>query len=65
MRKVIFWTMRSDLQRTVKKKTPFWRMLYTCLGRETKTGLVRILVIFQDRLMFSHIIRKALVLAFH
>ena len=28
----------------------------TCFGCETKTGVVRILVNFQDRPMFSHII---------
>jgi len=31
---------------------------YTCFGCETKTGVVRILVIFQDRPVFSHIIQK-------
>jgi len=30
-------------------------LTYTCLGNETKTGVVRILVIFQRRPMFSHI----------
>jgi len=36
---------------TVKTKYPFWGMLYTCVGCETKTGVVRILVIFQHRRM--------------
>jgi len=33
-------------------------MSYTCFGRETKTGVLRILVIIQDRPLFSHIILK-------
>jgi len=36
-----------------------------CFGCETKTGVVRILVIFQDRPMFSHIIQKVSARAFH
>jgi len=38
---------------TVKTKRPFWGM-HTCFGHETQTGVVRILVIFQHRSMFSH-----------
>ena len=41
-------------QSTVKIKPPFWGMS-TCFGYETKTGVVHILVIFQDKIMFSHI----------
>jgi len=39
--------------------------MYTCFGFETKTGVVRILIIFQDRHMFSHIIRVVSARAFH
>jgi len=41
-----------------ENKTPFFRILYTCFGSETKTGVVCILVIFLNRPMFSHINRK-------
>jgi len=37
-------------------KSPFYGECYTCFGCETKTVLVRILVIFQDRPMLSRII---------
>jgi len=37
---------------------------FTCFGCETETGVIRIFVIFQDRPMFSHIIRKVLAKAF-
>jgi len=37
-----------------KNKTAVFREWYTSYGCETKTGVVRILVIFQDRPMFSH-----------
>jgi len=47
-----------------KNKTPFLGMLYTCFGYEMKTGLVRILVIFQDRPVFSNIIHKVSARAF-
>jgi len=43
---------------TVKTNSRFGE-LYTCFGRETKTRMVRILVIFQDRPMFSHIIQRS------
>jgi len=36
-----------------QQKPRFWEC-YTCFGCETKTGVVRILVIFQGRPMFSH-----------
>ena len=36
-----------------KNLTPFWEYA-TCFGCETKTWVVCKLVIFQDRLMFSH-----------
>jgi len=45
-----------------KNKTSFWG---TCFGCETKTEVVCILVIFLDRPMFSHIIRKVSAKAFH
>ena len=39
-----------------KNKTPvLGNARYTRFGYETKTGIVRILVIFQHRPMFSHI----------
>jgi len=38
---------------------------YTYFGCEAKTGVVRILVIFQDRLMFSYIIQNVSTRAFH
>ena len=44
--------------------TSCFREFYTCFGCETKTG-VRVLVIFQDRPMFSHIIQKVSAKAFH
>ena len=47
-----------------KNRTPVLGMLY-CLGCKTKTGVVRTLVIFQDRPMFSHIIKKVSARAFH
>ena len=40
---------------TVKTKSRFGER-YSCFGCETKTGVVRILVVFHVRLMFSHII---------
>jgi len=49
---------------TVKTKPRFGEC-YACFGYETKTGLTRILVIFQDGAMFSHIIEKVLTRAFH
>jgi len=47
-----------------KNKTSFGEC-YTYFGCETKTGVVRILVIFQGRPMFSHVIEKVLVRAFY
>jgi len=44
---------------------PGFRGFYGCFGSETKTGVVRILVIFQDRPMFSHIIQKVFARASH
>jgi len=41
--------MQTYVRFTVKTKSN------TCFGCETETGVVRILVIFQDRTMFSHI----------
>jgi len=40
---------------TVKKQSTRLREYYASFGCETKTGVGRILVIFQDRPMFSHI----------
>jgi len=51
-------------QYTVKTELPFWEC-FTYFGCKTKTGVARILVIFQDRPMFSHIIEKVSVRAFH
>ena len=45
-------------------KHPFGET-YACFGCEAKTGAERILVIFQDRLMFSHINQKVSARAFH
>jgi len=42
---------------TIKTKPRFGEC-YTCFGYETKTGVVRILVIFEDRPMFSRINEK-------
>jgi len=42
-----------------------FREFYTCFGCETTTGVVRILVNFQDRPMFGHIIQKVSARAFH
>jgi len=53
-----------NLSCTVKTK-PCFGKCYSCCGCETKTGVVRILVIFQDRPTFSHIIQKVLTRAFH
>jgi len=48
---LVFWQSRSPSEaQNIKIKTPFWEMLYLS---ETKTGVTRILVIFQDRPMFS------------
>jgi len=40
---------------TLKIKTPVLGNAVPVLGWETKTGVVRILIIFQPRPMFSHI----------
>jgi len=49
---------------TVKTK-PRLGECNTWFGCETETGVVRALVIFQDRPMFSHINRKVSARAFH
>jgi len=41
-----------------KKQNTHFRECYACFGCETKTGVVRILVIFHHRPMSSHIRRK-------
>ena len=48
-----------------KNKTPYRGIMLYLFGCETKTGVVCVLVIFQDRPMFSHIIKKVLARAFH
>jgi len=40
-------------------------MLYLFWVRETKTEVVRTLIIFQDKHMFSHIIEKVTARALH
>ena len=47
------------------KTKPRFGECHTRFECETKMGAVRILVIFQDRSMFSHIIRKVSARAFH
>ena len=49
---------------TVKTKKKRFGKCYTCLGRENKTGVVCILVNFEDRPMFSHIIQNVSARAF-
>ena len=48
-------------------KTGFFSRFHTFFGCETKTGVVRILVVFffQDMPVFSHIIQKVSTRAFH
>jgi len=46
-------------------KSRFWEKVYLVWVCETKTGVVRALVIFQDRPMFSHTILKASARAFN
>jgi len=57
-------TFQYKFENAVKTKTRLGEC-YTCFGYETKTGVVRILVIFQDRPMFSLIIQKVSARAFH
>jgi len=54
----------SILVITVRTKSRFGEC-YTCIGWETKTRIARILVIFQGKPMFSHIIQKVSVRAFY
>jgi len=51
------FTVPENSWNTVKTKPRFGER-YAGFGHDTKTGVVRILVIFQDRTMFSHIIQK-------
>jgi len=53
--KVLPLESRDDETITQSKQNQFKGMLHTFFGYETKTGEERILVIFQDRPMFSHI----------
>jgi len=39
------------------KRNTFLQGVFTCFGRENKTGVVRILIILQGS-MFSHVIQK-------
>jgi len=48
----------------VHTKHLVYRMLYL-FKYETKTGVVRIMVIFQDRQVLGHIIKKVPARAFH
>jgi len=50
---------------TQLKQTPFWGMLFLSWVWNYNTGVVRILVIFQARSMFSHIILRVLARGFH
>ena len=50
-----FSTSKINKRSTVKTKPRFGEC-YACFGCETKTGVVRILVTFQDRPIFSNII---------
>jgi len=62
------FVIRSKLFMLVLRcnKTPvLGNVVPTCFECETKTGVARILVIFQDRPVFSHIIHKVSVRAFH
>jgi len=43
---------------TTKVKQLIWGIL-TCCGRESKTGIVHNTITFQDRPMFSHIIKRS------
>ena len=59
-----FWHTANLKRCTVKQNLRFGER-YTCFGQENKTGVERILVIFQHRPMFSHIIQKVSARAFH
>jgi len=53
---LMVWSIEKKNFLTVKTCTKkSCRRMYTCFGCETKTGIVRILVIFQHRRVFSHI----------
>jgi len=55
---------RIATRKTVKKRRTCLGDSFTCFGCATKTGIVRILVIFQDRIMFSLLIRQVTMRAF-
>jgi len=50
---------------TQLKRNTCFRERHTCFGCETETGVFRIIVVFQDRSMFSHIIQKVSERAFY
>jgi len=60
---IILWLLHTT-QWKLNSRVGEW---YTCFGCEceTKTGVARILVIFQDRHMFSYIIQMVSARAFH
>jgi len=66
MRRIISRSQRIVTSQTIKVKLkPRLGKCYICFGFETKSGVERILVNFQDRPMFSDIIRKVSARAFH
>jgi len=56
----------NSISFSVKTEHLFWGVLTysTYFGCENKIGIASISIIFQDRLMFSHIIQKASTRAF-
>jgi len=55
----------SEMEGTQYKRNICCMEFYACFEYETKTGVVRILVIFQNMPIFSHIIQKVSARAFH
>jgi len=47
----VFLSLRSAVAKSAQQKIPFWDAI-PVLGFEIKAGVLRILVIFQDRRMF-------------
>jgi len=56
--------LKGGIPHLTVKTQPRFGEFYPCFGHETKTKVVRILVIFRDRPMFSHIIQKVSARAF-
>jgi len=48
------YALKNNQNTYSKNKTPFRGMLYTCFGCETKTGVVRTLVNFQEAHVQPH-----------